>query len=45
MKYHPKLEQYLHYIKLTDKEKKKRIKEAEQDEECRANPQKGHVFP
>lgn len=32
MKLHPKLEQYIGYIKLSDKEKKKRIKDAEQDE-------------
>jgi hypothetical protein len=45
MNLHKKLEPYLSYLKLTDKERKKRIDKAEQDEHGRPNPQCDHVFP
>lgn len=45
MNLHKKLEPYLSYLKLTEKERKKRIDKAEQDTNYRPNPQRGQKFP
>lgn len=45
MNLHKKLEPYLYYLKLTEKERKKRIDKAEQDTNYRPNPQRGQKFP
>lgn len=42
---HKKLEPYLSYLKLTEKQRKKRIDKAEQDHNSRPNPQGTQTFP
>lgn len=40
-----KLQPYLPYMKLSDKERKKRIEKAQQDDLPSSNPQKNYQFP